>query len=639
MARRNSMMYKRGVVLCLVFYLFGIIFAMHSWAQTRGPGVKSLAARADARRMIVYLGCLWVGGGGLVGYDMAAGSARHYVTEDGLIANAVFDVAADKKNRLLWVATSNGLARLDLETGQWKSFGTAEGLGDLFVLSLGIYEQQGKTVLFIGTRAGGLYYLLAGSNKISRAAAKEILPDPWVSTIAADPNHHYLWLGTAAGVVRSRWINSKGPLKIDPLPAHDRIAVRRLVVNEQNGDVYCLNYYDEISRYGFSMKRWEIIPPLPGNDIKITDIVLDIAADILWAASHRGIYGYKFKQKEWIRFSEYGGPVSCMTLDEKNSILFYASREGLHSFPEKMKLNKSLVNSPPFNNTVNAIFIDEKSDMIWVGTDWGIARFAKKNQQWKFFDLPVFPGERVTALSVDENTIWFGTMHHGAAKMDRRTGEIEELKGMPEYSTVTSIVGDTDMKKVWFGLLGTRGGVYEYDMEMKVLQAVPGLDGVSVTYLLEDGDWIWVGTGRGVAKFHKMKGPGDDLFDQRLAFGDVLTLALDSKRNRLWITTEHKVIVYDRAQNQCKIFKGGDGFPSSPITSILFDGERIWLGSEGYGLYVYNPDEKVNDPLTRLVGTADRYIISLAHERSSGAVWAGTVSGGISVVKIKRDDR
>lgn len=159
------------------------------------------------------------------------------------------------------------------------------------------------------------------------------------------------------------------------------------------------------------------------------------------------------------------------------------------------------------------------------------------------------------------------------------------------------------------------------------------MDGVSVTFLLEDGDWIWVGTGRGVAKFHKLNGPGANPFDPRLAFGGVLTLAFDNKRDLLWITTEYEVIVYDETRKQHKIFKGAGGFPRSPITSILFDGEHIWLGSEGYGLYVYNPLEGVKNPLTRMKVIADRYIISLAYDKKQGNIWVGTVSGGISVIK------
>jgi ligand-binding sensor domain-containing protein len=666
MARRSRETFKLQVLFYVVFYLcLCAILSIHVSAEARRPPAKSLAALADARRLIFHQGCLWAAGGGVTRYNIASGRAKQYVVEEGLTANAVFDATVDGKNNVLWAATSCGPARLDLETNQWKSLGTAGGLFDPFVLSLGIYEWQGKTWLFIGTRSDGLYFLTAGSDKITRAVDKKILPDLWVSSIAADPGRNYLWLGTAAGVVRCQLKKGKQPLKKDPLLAHNRIAAKRLVLDVPTGDIFCLNYYNEIFLYRLSAKKWEKIPSPSGKDIKITDLVLDRAASILWTASDRGIYGCNLKQKQWIRLPGYSDYVSCLTLDAKNSLLYYTSMEGLRA----LSLNKSfcgggpdaswgqffqkapplaaggkkessllLANSPPFNNTVNAIFIDEKSDTTWIGTDWGIAKFEEKTRRWKFFDLPIFPGERVTALSVVGNTVWFGTMYHGAARMDWETGMIEEIKGTPDHSTVTCIIADTNVKKVWFGLLGTRGGVYEYNIEKKKLNVLPFLEGLSVTSMLEEGDWIWVGTARGVAKFHKLEGPGPDLFDRRLAFRDVLTLALDSKRNHLWITTEYEVIVYDGAKKQHKIFKSSDGFPWSPITSILFAGDRIWLGSEGYGLYMYNPREKVKKPLTRLAGIADRYIISLAYEKSQGTIWAGTVSGGISVVKINKSD-
>lgn len=622
----------------LVFYLcLCIIFSTHLSAQPRVAPAKSLAALADARRMIVHQGCLWVAGGGLTRYNIASGRTKQYVVEQGLTANAVFDAVMDGKNNVLWAATSSGLAGLNLETLQWRSFGTAEGLRDPFVLSISTYEQQGKTLLFIGTRTDGLYFLSEGSDKITRAVDKTILPDPWVSTIVADPCHNYLWVGTASGVVRFRFINGKRTLKIDHLLAHNEIAAKRLLVNEQSGNLLCLNYYNEIYLYQLSAKKWKKIPPPPGKDIEITDMVLDSVANILWTASDRGIYGFKFKQKQWIRLPGYSGYVSCITLDPKSHVLYYTTRAGIRSLNLNKKESPLLIpNSPPFNNTVNAIFIDEKTHMAWIGTDWGIAKFEKKNQQWKYFPLPLYPKERILALSVDHNTVWFGTMYHGAGKMDSNTGIIEELKGTPDNSTVTSIIADTGVKKVWFGLLGTRGGVYEYDMGEKKLKVLPFLDGVSVTYLLEDGDWIWVGTGRGVAKFHKLKGPGANPFDPRMAFGGVLTLAFDNKRDLLWITTEYEVIVYDKTRKQHKIFKDAGGFPRSPITSILFDGERTWLGSEGYGLYVYNPREGIKNPLTRMKVIGDRYIISLAHDKKLRNIWVGTVSGGISVIKERR---
>lgn len=630
--------YKRYLLFCLYLLLFlrVCLFAASGGVPVR---VKSFTALADARRMIVHHGCVWIAGGGLTRYHIAGNEVNQYLTGHGLVANAVFDVAIDVKNHVLWAATSSGLGRLDLETHRWKSLAAAEGLLDPFVLSLDIYDRQGETLLFIGTRTDGLYFLSAGSDKIIPAVDQEIVPDPWVSCTVSDPCRNYLWLGTAAGVVRLQFKNNNWPLEIDPLLEDNDIPARRLVVDEQTGDLFCLNYYNEIFLYRLPGKKWEKISPPPGKGIKIADLVLDSSANILWAATDRGIYEYRIKPKQWTLVPGCREAVSCITFDPQGSNLYYTSNAGLHFFPKTKKLIKGkekescllLPNTPPFNNTVSAICIDEKTDTTWVGTDWGIAKLENKTSQWKFFPLSSYPGERVMAVSVDDKHVWFGTVHHGLCKMDRKTGVMNEIRGTPRDATVTSIIEDEKAKKIWFGLLGAQGGVYEYDMEKGIMRVLPFLDSQSVTYLLEDGDWIWVGTGRGVAVFNKLRGPRSNLFDPGLAFGQVLTLALDSKRNHLWITTEFEVIVYDRAKKQPKIFKRPDGFPWSPITAILFDGEKIWLGSEGYGLYVFSPMEGVKNSLTRVEGTADSYIITLTHDKRKGVVWVGTVFGGISV--------
>lgn len=67
-------------------------------------------------------GTLWVGteGGGLVRWDLVAGTFRQYLhPQDGLPANDVHDVAAGPDGAL-WLATAGGLARLDPDSDQFR---------------------------------------------------------------------------------------------------------------------------------------------------------------------------------------------------------------------------------------------------------------------------------------------------------------------------------------------------------------------------------------------------------------------------------------------------------------------------------------------------------------------------------------
>jgi ligand-binding sensor domain-containing protein len=484
----------------------------------------------------------------------------------------------------------------------------------------------------------GLFFLDEARSQIIPAADKKSLPDPWVSCIAGDTTRHWLWVGTPSGIVRFNFGDL--PLKVDPSSRNNCIPAKKIIINEETGDVFCLSYSNEIFRYALQEDNWENISLSQEINVKLTDLLFDNSKGVLWAATSKGIYGYNLKQNLWVRLPGYDKNISCLTLNSKTQALYFATDKGIHSNHLKERTSHLLLsNSPPFNNTVNAIAIEKKGENIWVGTDGGIAKFEKNKKQWRFFNLFPFPKDRVLALSKEGNNIWFGTMYHGLAKLDLKTGKTNEIKGLPKLSTVTSIVSDGRAKKVWLGVLGSRGGVYEYDIERQKLKILPLMDSLSVTSLLEDGDWIWVGTNKGVARFHKQKGPCSNPFEEQLSFNDVLTLALDFKRSHLWITTEYVVIKYDRNKEQVEIFDSASGFPRSAITSILFDGERIWLGSEGEGLFVYHPGENLKNPLAKIEGTGDRFIVSMDFDEKERTLWVGTVSGGISVIHWNNLDK
>lgn len=642
------MQIKKGIL----FLISIVVFGHYSLAGSNLASFASWAAPADVKKMIVAGGYLWIAGGGLTQYDITLGKSKKFLVQQGLAANAVFDVAVDIEGHRAWAATTSGLNCLNLKTGRWKNFGTPEGLGDLFILSLCIYPRgpHQKTVLFIGSRTGGLYMLPGDDAPIIAVPDKKALPDRRVSCIAADPGRHSLWIGTPAGVICCA-VNTDALPRIEPGKVNHDLSARRLVVNERTGNVFCLTDYNEIFQYKLEEKKWEKIPA-PGEDIHIKDLILDDSvgggAYVAYAAADQGIFAYHPAEKKWLKLpGNNGEAVLGAAVDSRNHILFFAAREGIYAMPpgEKDKKARLLIaNSPPFNNTINAIFIDEKTGTAWLGVDGGIVRFEKKKQQWRFFPLSPFPGERVLALFVDHKDIWFGTVHYGPWKMDRITGRIKSIPGIPgnvANAMVTSIIGDLTQKKVWFGLHGTRGGVYEYDLQARKIRVLPFLDAVSVTYLLEEGDWIWAATARGAAKYNKSiasSRTAGDPFEPQLAFGGILTLAIDSKQNCLWLTTEYNVIMYDRTRRMHKIFSSAGGFPRSPITSSLFAGGKIWLGAEGFGLHRVDSQDsraETKNRLTRVAGLADRYIISLAYDKKEENLWVGTVYGGLSLVHFK----
>ena len=79
-------------------------------------------------------------------------------------------------------------------------------------------------------------------------------------------------------------------------------------------------------------------------------------------------------------------------------------------------------------------------------------------------------------------------------------------------------------------------------------------------------------------------------------------------------------------------FTTANGLPDNHVFAVLVDGERIWAGTEN-GLAVYE-DHKWKTYTTN-DGLAHRAVLSLALDRRTGDVWAGTM-GGLSRISAGR---
>jgi len=81
-------------------------------------------------------------------------------------------------------------------------------------------------------------------------------------------------------------------------------------------------------------------------------------------------------------------------------------------------------------------------------------------------------------------------------------------------------------------------------------------------------------------------------------------------------------------------FTTANGLPDNHIFSVLIDGDRVWAGTEN-GLAVY--ENHAWKTYTTADGLAHRAVLSLALDKRTGDVWAGTM-GGLSRISSGRID-
>ena len=71
-------------------------------------------------------------------------------------------------------------------------------------------------------------------------------------------------------------------------------------------------------------------------------------------------------------------------------------------------------------------------------------------------------------------------------------------------------------------------------------------------------------------------------------------------------------------------FTTANGLPDNHVYSVLVDGDRIWAGTDN-GLAVYENGKWKT--YTTKDGLAHRAVLSLALDKRTGDVWAGTMGG------------
>ena len=81
-------------------------------------------------------------------------------------------------------------------------------------------------------------------------------------------------------------------------------------------------------------------------------------------------------------------------------------------------------------------------------------------------------------------------------------------------------------------------------------------------------------------------------------------------------------------------FTTANGLPDNHVYAVLVDGDRVWAGTEN-GLAVY--ENRTWKTYTTKDGLAHRAVLSLALDKRTGDVWAGTM-GGLSRISAGRID-
>ncbi len=184
-------------------------------------------------------------------------------------------------------------------------------------------------------------------------------------------------------------------------------------------------------------------------------------------------------------------------------------------------------------------------------------------------------------------------------------------------------------------LAGFSSDVNDYTFEF--YDADNGLINPYITALAGDGKGgLYVGTWGGVMRFDgsifsKIEGAGGRV--EGVAPQYISALYYDAPSETLWIGS-----MFNKNAGLFK-YRGGhftrysalDGLPSDNISSICASGGKIYAGTWGGGVAVF--DQNRFKTLSKKNGLSDNYISSLAYSEKTGSLWAGSKFSGANLIK------
>jgi len=389
----------------------------------------------------------------------------------------------------------------------------------------------------------------------------------------------------------------------------------------------------------------------------------------LWVGSYAGLIRFdpgtgaaKYYTKDSTKAGHLlSNTVICVFLDSKNR-LWVGSNTGLYLYQPRTDDFKRFTNvaSDPRSISDNVIrtIAEDKDGQLWFGTiNGGLNRLNADGVHFTVFrnsrrDLSSLSSDRIYSIAPDAGGgLWIGT-EDGLNIFDPQTGKALRVAANDrnKYSLKGKAVRTICIDPRGIYWVGTfQGGVNKYDKNLPFFNLVQynsfdprGLSSPKVTSFAPAGDGdLYVGTdGGGLNLFHRRTGLFEHLPISGTKEHSPGILALERSEHELWIGTfQHGVYVLDTRSRKVRHFSKGSGprdLPNDEIFCIKRDRQgNIWLGSNGGGVFMYDPKTDVFKRFGPVVidgktsGLLSDGFIRAIEEEDGGNMVIGTVGAGV----------
>ena len=318
--------------------------------------------------------------------------------------------------------------------------------------------------------------------------------------------------------------------------------------------------------------------------------------------------------------------------------------------------------NPLSSNFVNSLFSND--GQIWVGTETGgVTKLAPRQLQLEFYrhdpaDASSISPNAVNAMyAAADGTLWVGTVEGGlnalAPHSKTFTHYTTANSGLP-HNSVSTLAAD-NRGNLWIGTWGAGFAVMNLKQPGKITPFVVDskyqrlllFAGVSVYDSVNDG--MWLGTNDGLFfydfKRQQIIEPFKGSLNVRGCIGSLITpqgkLLMGCVQGMVEVDLKsrpHGKGDFAVKYHQYKLDDPKSGVIDKILSFCLAKDGKIWLGSNGYGLYCYNYDKDGKTHVKSFTtnnGLANNTVKGIV-EDNQGMLWIAT-DNGLSVFNPKTE--
>ena len=386
----------------------------------------------------------------------------------------------------------------------------------------------------------------------------------------------------------------------------------------------------------------------------------------IWLGTNRGLYNsakQEFHASGTVHSLQHEVVTSlAITEDDK---LLVGTLCGVDIIDDKTGMiehwNCSSVN-PLSSNFVNSLLA--KDGQIWVGTETGgITKLAPRQLQLEFFKhdaanpASLSPNAVNAMYAAPDGTLWVGTVEGGlnALAPDSRnfTHYTMANSGLP-HNSVSTLAAD-NRGNLWIGTWGTGIAVMNLQQPGRIIPLVvdakhqPFLNFAGVLVYDPINDGMWLGTNDGLffydLKRQQLIEPFKGCLNVRGCIGSLITrdgkLLMGCVQGMVEINLKSRIPGkgdFAVKYHQYKLDDPKSGVIDKILSFCLAKDGKIWLGSNGYGLYCYNYNKEGKTyvkSFTTNNGLANNTVKGIV-EDNQGMLWIAT-DNGLSIFNPKTE--